>query len=321
MFDQRHIVIRGEKTSNYLKLRSIALQCFREHFFANGYFEVTPPTLVQTQCEGGAELFSFDYFGEKAYLTQSSQLYLETCIPALGDVFCILPSYRAEKARTRRHLTEYTHLEAERPNITFEDLLNTIEDLVVDTYTRIMNRAGDLLKSVNPKAAVPKKPFRRVSYIEGIEFLKKHNIYKDEEKKIFYEFGEDIPEMPERKMIDMIGEPVFFMRFPFEMKSFYMNKCADDRRLTESVDLLVPGVGEIVGGSMRIWDFDELLAAYKREKISPEPYYWFTDQRKYGSVPHGGYGLGVERFLVWLYNDDHIRNVCLYPRVTRRCQP
>jgi len=256
-----------------------------------------------------------------AYLTQSSQLYLETVLPMLGKVFCIAPSYRAEKSRTRRHLSEYTHLEAELPFIEFDDLLNTIEDLVVDTSRRIMECSKDLMDQVNPNFKVPKKPFRRLAYAEAIEFCKENKIYKDKEAKTFFEFGEDIPELPEREMIEKIGEPVLFCKFPVPIKSFYMPKCKDDQRVTESVDLLVPGVGEVVGGSMRIWDYEELMAAYKREKIDPAPYYWFTDQRKYGSVPHGGYGLGFERFLVWLFGDDHIRNVCLYPRFIGRCKP
>jgi asparaginyl-tRNA synthetase len=321
MFDQRHMAIRGERTSQYLKIRSYALHAMRDHFFDKGYFEVQPPTLVQTSCEGGSEVFQLDYFGVPAYLTQSSQLYLETCIPALGDVFCIVPSYRAEKSRTRRHLTEYTHLEAERPFITFDDLLNSIEDLVVDSYKRTMDRCGKELLAVNPKAAVPKRPFKRFNYTDAIEFCRKHLIYKDESTKTFFEFGDDIPEGPERKMIEIIGEPTFLCRFPVEMKAFYMKKDPKDPRLTESCDLLVPGVGEIVGGSMRIADYDELMAAYKREKLDPAPYYWFTDQRKYGTSEHGGWGLGVERFLVWILGEEHIRNVCLYPRYTSRCSP
>lgn len=321
LFDQRHLALRGERTSQYMLIRSQTMRAFREHLFSQAYTEVTPPTMVGTLSEGGSEVFKLDYYGKPAYLTQSSQLYLETCLPALGDVFCMLPSYRAEPSRTRRHLAEYTHLEAERAFITFEDLLESIELLVCDTYKRTMDLCGAQLLKIHPSACVPKRPFKRLDYSQAIEFCRKHLIYKDAESKEFFEFGDDIPESAERKMIELIGEPTFLCRFPVEMKPFYMKKDPTDRRLTESCDLLVPGVGEIVGASMRIDDYDELLAAYKREKLDPSPYYWFTDQRKFGSVPHGGYGLGVERFLVWILGEDHIRSVCLYPRYIGRCHP
>ncbi|KAI2651666.1 Asparagine--tRNA ligase, cytoplasmic [Labeo rohita] len=265
--NNRHMMIRGENVSKILR--------------------ITPPTLVQTQVEGGSTLFSLNYFGENAYLTQSSQLYLETCIPALGDTFCIAQSYRAEQSRTRRHLSEYTHIEAECPFISYEDLLNRLEDLVCDVVDRVLKSpAAQLLYDLNPDFKPPKRPFKRMNYTDAIVWLKEHNIKKDD--GTFYEFGEDIPEAPERLMTDTINETILLCRFPAEIKSFYMQRCPEDRRLTESVDVLMPNVGEI---------------------------------RKFGTCPHGGYGLGLERFLTWLLNRHHIRDVCLYPRFIQRCRP
>lgn len=240
LFDQRHIVIRGENTSALLKIRSTAMKCFRDHYFSKGYNEVTPPTLVQTMCEGGSTLFKLKYFEEDAYLTQSSQLYLETVVPAVGDAFCIAPSYRAEKSKTPRHLAEYTHIEAEMGFLSFEDLLEAVEDLIVDVTSRIMEEAGDLVRSVNPKAAVPKKPFKRMNYEDCIKFCQEHGIKKNEEGEDFV-YGDDITDAPEREMMSIIGEPVLMIRFPAEMKSFYMSRCSDAHDLTESVDVLMPG--------------------------------------------------------------------------------
>ncbi|KAF9438491.1 hypothetical protein BGZ76_007473 [Entomortierella beljakovae] len=320
-YDLRHLVLREEKASGILKVRSQVMKAFRDHFDSRGFVEVTPPAMVQTSVEGGSTLFELNYYNEKAYLTQSSQLYLETCLPSLGDVYCLAESFRAEKSHTRRHLSEYTHCEAEMAFISFDDLLNQLEDMICDVIDRSLAHkpTADTIYKLNPDFKKPSRPFMRMNYTDAIQYLKDNDIKKDD--GTFYEVGEDIPEAPERAMTDKINRPIFLCRFPAEIKAFYMKRCPEDRSLTESVDVLMPGVGEIVGGSMRISDLEELMAAYKREGLDPSPYYWFTDQRKYGTCEHGGFGLGVERFIAWLLNLYTVRETCLYPRFTGRAFP
>ncbi|KAL8287367.1 hypothetical protein RQP46_003819 [Phenoliferia psychrophenolica] len=326
--DARHLVIRGETSSTILKVRAALLKGFRATYENLGLLEVTPPCMVQTQVEGGSTLFSFDYYGEPAYLTQSSQLYLETCLPSLGDVFCIQESFRAEKSHTRRHLSEYTHIEGELAFLDFDGLMSHIEELICSTIDSLLAdpKTKALIDSLWPKGesfTPPSRPFMRMDYRDAIKYLNEHNITRPGEDGVDgpHVVGDDIAEAAERKMTDQIGKPIFLMKFPMEIKSFYMQRCEGDRAFTESCDLLMPNVGEIVGGSMRIFDLPELMAAYVREGIDSKPYYWYSDQRKYGTSPHGGYGLGVERLLAWLLNRHTVRECSLYPRWTGRATP
>jgi len=283
LYDKRHLVLRGETSSSVMKVRAALLRAFRKTYedeITPSCLEVTPPCMVQTQVEGGSTLFEFNYYSEKAYLTQSSQLYLETCLPSLGNVFCVAPSFRAEKSHTRRHLSEYTHVEAELDFITFDDLLIHLEE-VMSKVIQIALADEKIKKTVyelNPNFTVPERPFMRMRYKGAIKWLIEHDI-KNEEGQPHKE-GDDIAEAAERQMTDIINKPIFITHFPVEIKAFYMQKDPEDLEVTESVDCLMPGVGEIVGGSMRMNDYNELMAAYKREGIDPTPYYWYTDQRK-----------------------------------------
>lgn len=286
LMDNRHLVLRGDNASQVMKVRAAVLRAFRQGYEEARCLEVTPPAIVQTSVEGGATLFSFNYYGQTAYLTQSSQLYLETCLPSMGDVFSICPSFRAEKSLTRRHLSEYTHIEAELDFITFDDLLNHIETLLVRVIEIVLADPliAGYVKNLNPEFQRPTTPFKRLKYADAITWLNEHNILNEDveegEQPRPHVFGDDIAEAAERKMTDILNVPILLTHFPHEIKSFYMQRDADDKRVTESVDVLMPGVGEIVGGSMRIYDLQELMDGFKRHGIPPEPYFWYTDQRR-----------------------------------------
>ncbi|KAF2115481.1 hypothetical protein BDV96DRAFT_493513 [Lophiotrema nucula] len=321
LLDLRHLTLRGETASKVMIVRDAVEYAFNQAYRELRLRKVSPPALVQTQVEGGATLFKLPYYNEDAYLTQSSQLYLETCLPSMGDVYCIEKSFRAEKSLTRRHLAEYTHIEAELDFITFPDLLDHLEQIMCRVIEITMEDpvVKQSILDLNPEFQMPERPFKRMRYSEAIDWLIEHNIPNEDGEP--HKFGDDIAEAAERRMTDIINRPIFLTHFPVEIKAFYMQKDKEDPRTTESVDCLMPGVGEIVGGSMRMDNLEELMAAFAREKLDPAPYFWYTDQRKYGSSPHGGYGLGLERFLAWLCKQHTVRDCCLYPRYFGRCKP
>jgi len=290
LLDQRHLVLRGDVLSSVMKVRAAVTRAFRQTFLEMRCLEVTPPSMVQTQVEGGATLFAFPYYDQQGYLTQSSQLYLETCLASMGDVFCICPSFRAERSLTRRHLAEYMHIEGELDFITFDDLLSHLETLICRVIDLVLADpiTAEHIKELNPDFQKPSQPFKRMRYSDAIDWLVENKIDFDDEdlpedhpeRKRPHRFGDDIAEAAERRMTDILNVPIFLTHFPVEIKAFYMSRDPQDPRVTESVDVLMPGVGEIVGGSMRISDYDELMAAYKRVGIDAAPYYWYTDQRK-----------------------------------------
>lgn len=319
--DNGHLALRMRDRSIFLKARSNLLHAMREFYFGDKYTEVTPPTMVQTQVEGGSTLFTLDYYGEPAYLTQSSQLYLETVAPVAGKTYCIMPSYRAEKSKTSRHLSEFTHVEAELVDIDFEDLLQSIEDLMRASINRFYEITLDDIRKFIPNFKpfeLSSEPFGRITYSDAIEFLKSKGHLKPDGTP--YEFMDDIADVSERFLVTEYGrnQPLFMTHFPSALKSFYMSRVGN---LTESCDLLFPGIGEIVGGSMRLDDCTELEKAFVREGIDPKAYYWYIDLSKYGPSMHGGYGLGFERLLMGLMGYKNVDEATLYPRKVNRCQP
>ena len=283
MLDNRHLVLRGDTASSVMKVRSAVEWAFAKAYRDMHFTKISPPAFVQTQVEGGSTLFELDYYGEKTYLTQSSQLYLETGIPSLGNVYCIEKSFRAEKSLTRRHLSEYTHIEAELDFIDFEDLLDHLEEIISRVINTVMEdkEIAGYIKELNPGFKAPTGQFKRMRYSDAIDWLNAQDPPILNEDGNPHVFGDDIAEAAERKMTDIINLPILLTHFVAENKAFYMKKEEADRRVTESVDVLMPGVGEIVGGSMRMEGYEELMEAYKREGISPKEYYWYTEQRKY----------------------------------------
>lgn len=321
--EQGHLYLRTPERMFFLRARSFLMKAFRDFFYSQDCIEITPPTLVTTQVEGGSTLFKLDYFERDAYLTQSSQLYLESVVPVAMKAFCMVSSYRAEKSHTPRHLTEYTHVEAEFADICFEDLLQFIEDMVHTISTQFYKMfSEDIKKLYGDEFIFHKfdKPFKRITYQQAIEFLNTQGYKKD--TGVDFVQGDDIPDAAEVYICKEYGgdQPVFLTHFETSAKPFYM-KLADDSKFTESVDLLWPGLGEVVGGSMRKQNKQELLDSMAEEGIDPKNYTFYLDLADFGAHTKGGFGLGFERIFMGLMRWKTVNMACLYPRFVTRCNP
>ncbi|MHA1590706.1 MAG: asparagine--tRNA ligase [Candidatus Njordarchaeales archaeon] len=312
----RHLAIRSQKYTKIWIVRDSLLRAAREYFTKNGWYEVSPPILVSTACEGGATLFSVNYFDDaKVYLSQSAQLYLEAMIFSLGKVWSLTPSFRAEKSRTRRHLAEYWHLEAEAAWYDLDDILKVEEELIYYVIQRLLENdvASRIIKEFRGSLEMLEDvriPFKRIRYDEAIEIL--------QSKGLKIEWGDDIGGDEERILSEEIGEWFFLTHFPANIKAFYVKLDEKRPEVSLSADLLAPeGYGEIIGGSQREDKVDVLIERIKSEGFDPKDYEWYLDLRRYGSVPHSGFGLGVERLLMWVLKLDHIRDSLPFPRLAR----
>ncbi len=317
LLDNRHLWLRSTRMRDILKIKHTVLGALREYYLERGWWEVTPPILTGSAVEGGATLFKVDYFGEPAYLSQSAQLYLEVLIYSLERVWAITPSFRAEKSRTRRHLSEYTHFEVEAAWMNMEDMMRVVEETVEHVVSRVLeDRRRELENLGRDTSALErvKRPFPRLTYTEAVERLRS--------KGVAMEWGEDFGADEEAALTRDFDRPFFVTLFPKQIKAFYMKEYEQDPRLVKGFDLLAPeGYGEIVGGSEREDSYEKLLARIREEGLDPKDYYWYLDLRRYGSVPHSGYGLGVERLVMWIAGLDHIRDATPFPRFRERLRP
>ena len=318
LLDRRHLWLRSGRQQAILRIRHEIIDSIRTFFNEHGFILVDTPILTPAACEGTTTLFPVPYFDDAtAYLTQSGQLYNEANAMALGRVYCFGPTFRAEKSKTRRHLTEFWMVEPEMAYSTLDDVTAVAEQLVVAVVTRVLAARRDELatleRDVTPLERVC-APFPRVSYDEAVELLKKDGLP--------FEWGGDFGSPDETALAKHFEQPVVVHRFPSAIKAFYMKPDPDRPELSLSVDVLAPeGYGEIIGGGQRMDDYDSLLEQVRAHKLSEKTFEWYLDLRRYGSVPHGGFGMGLERVVAWICGLEHVREAIPYPRMLHRLTP
>ena len=317
LLDVRHLWLRSQRMIMAMKARSYVFRYAREFLDKQGFFEITPPLITVAGGETGADLFEVKYFDQKAYLTESSQLYAEAMIYSLEKVYSFAPSYRAEKSRTVKHLAEYWHLEPEMAYFNNAMNMKFQEKLVSGIANKLAKEHPDILKffGVEPDSLMKiRPPFKRLSYDQAIALLQE----KGSNKK----WGDDFGVEEEKLLTENEDKPIFVYNWPKEIKAFYMPVNPKDERTVLCADMLAPhGHGEIIGGSEREWRYEELVKRMKELNMNLDNYSWYIDLRKYGSVPHAGFGLGIERVIKWMLNLDHIRDAIPFPRVINRLTP
>ena len=318
LLDHRHLWIRTPRQASILRIRAEAIRAARNYMDAQGYILTDAPIFTPAACEGTSTLFEVNYIDdEKAYLTQSGQLYIEATAMALGKVYTFGPTFRAEKSKTRRHLTEFWMLEPEAAYAELADMMALGEGLVsavVQSVIANKSRELETLKRDVKKLENVKTPFPRITYEDAVAVLNKHgNPAK---------FGDDFGGDEETIISNEFDRPVLIHRYPASIKAFYMQPDAQRPDLALAFDMIAPeGYGEIIGGSQRIHDYDFLLQRLREYHLPEEPFQWYLDLRRYGSVPHAGFGLGLERTVAWICGTEHIREVIPFPRMIYRVYP
>src|SRR5437868_9648344 len=316
--EQRHLWLRSSRQRLILAVRHSIIKAIRDYFDARGFTLVDAPILTPAACEGTSTLFEVPYFDlGKAFLTQSGQLYGEAAAMAVGKAYVFGPTFRAEKSKTRRHLTEFWMVEPEMAYATLDDVMQLAEDLVVYVVGRALEsrkRELQALERDTSKLEKVRSPFPRISYDEAAEILKK--------KGLPFEWGGDFGAPDETALSEEFDRPICVHRYPSAVKAFYMKPDPDRPEVALGVDVLAPeGYGEIIGGGERLADYDLLVARIKEHNLPQEAFEWYLDLRRYGSVPHGGFGMGIERFGSWVCGLEHVRETIPYPRMLYRLYP